>query len=184
MGIAAAGWVLAAVLSLAALAPAPVAAYADGAPPGFSGGFGEQSCHACHFEAEPNTPPGSLTIEGVPAQAVAGQRYPLTVTLTRPGLVLAGFQLSARFSDGKQAGTLAPGEGEQERVRVETQGGVQYANQRQKGGAPSAPDVARWTVLWTAPDPGAVEFHAAANAANNDERVGGDFVYIATARTR
>ena len=184
MGIAAAGWVLAAALALAALAPAPAAAYADGAPPGFSGGFGEQSCHACHFDAEPNTAPGTLTIEGVPEQAVAGQRYPLTVTLTRPGLVLAGFQFSARFSDGKQAGMLAPGEGEQERVRVETQGTVQYANQRRKGAAPATSGVGRWTVLWTAPETGAVEFHAAANAANNDESVSGDFVYTATARSR
>ena len=30
-------------------------AYAEGAPPGFSGGFKEDSCHACHFHAEPNS---------------------------------------------------------------------------------------------------------------------------------
>jgi hypothetical protein len=37
-----------------ALRASPVArttsiAYADGAAPGFSGGFGESSCDACHF---------------------------------------------------------------------------------------------------------------------------------------
>ena len=34
-------------------------AYAEGAPPGFSGGFKEDSCHACHFHAEPNSGAGT-----------------------------------------------------------------------------------------------------------------------------
>ena len=42
-------------------------AYAEGAPPGFSGGFKEESCHACHFHAELNSGGGRVTIEGVPA---------------------------------------------------------------------------------------------------------------------
>ena len=46
--------------------------YAEGAPPGFSGGFKEESCHACHFHAEPNAPGGMLTIEGVPVGRING----------------------------------------------------------------------------------------------------------------
>ena len=53
----------------------------------------------------------------------------------------AGFQLAARFKDsGAQAGTLAPGSGEAERVRVEAQSGVQYAGQKKAGSSVGAAD--------------------------------------------
>ena len=97
-------------------------AYAEGAPPGFSGGFKEESCHACHFHEELNAGGGRVTIEGVPASFEAGQRYTLSVTLTRAGMKRTGFQLATRLKDtGAQAGTLAPGPGEGERVTVDTQ---------------------------------------------------------------
>jgi hypothetical protein len=155
--------------------------YAEGAPPGFSGGFKEESCHACHFHAEPNSGGGRVTIEGVPARFAAGERYTLTVTLTRSGMKRAGFQLAARFMDsGAQAGTLAAGPGEGGRVGVESQGGVQYAGQKQAGSSVSA-DAARWTIEWTAPARGGpVIFHASANAADGNESADGDFVYTAS----
>ena len=68
--------------------------YAEGAPPGFSGGFKEDSCHACHFDAELNSGGGRVTIEGVPSRFAAGERYTLTVTLGRVGMKRAGFQLA------------------------------------------------------------------------------------------
>lgn len=156
-------------------------AYAEGAPPGFSGGFEEQSCHACHFEAEPNTGPGRVTIDGAPATFEAGARYTLTITLTRAGMKRAGFQLAARFKDtGAQAGTLGPGADDTDRVSVETSSGIQYAGQTAAGSSPAADGEARWTVEWTAPDRGGtVIFHVAANAANGNESADGDFVYTA-----
>ena len=160
-------------------------AYAEGAPPGFSGGFKEDSCHACHFHAEVNSGGGRVRIEGVPAQFAAGQRYTLTVTLTRAGMKRAGFQLAARFAQsGAQAGALAPGSAERERVGVETLGGVQYAGQKKAGSSVGAGDVVRWTIEWTAPAGGGpVAFHAAANAADGDESADGDFAYTATAES-
>jgi hypothetical protein len=154
--------------------------YAEGAPPGFSGGFKEESCHACHFDAESNSAGGRVTLEGVPAKFAAGERYTLTVSVTRAGMKRAGFQLAARFKDsGAQAGTLAPGAGEQQRVGVERQGSIQYAGQKQAGSLVDA-DTAQWTVEWTAPDGGGlVLFHVAANAADGNERADGDFVYTA-----
>jgi hypothetical protein len=162
-----------------------VAPYADGAPAGFSGGFAEQSCHACHFHADVNTGPGELTLSGVPERFAAGERYPLTITLSRPGVVVAGFQITARLkTDGTQAGTLAPAPGEEERIAIAAQNGIQYAGQRRRGTALAAPDTARWTVQWTAPPPtGAVQFHVAGNAADNDESAEGDCVYTALAET-
>ena len=153
--------------------------YPDGAPPGFSGGFKEESCHACHFSSEPNSGSGRLVIDGVPARFAAGEKYTLTVTLTFPGMKLAGFQLAARFKDGgAQAGTLAPGSMETPRVGVELQGGIQYANQKKEGSSVSAPDVTHWTIEWTAPAGSVpVVFYVSANAADGDGSANGDFVY-------
>jgi hypothetical protein len=159
--------------------------YAEGAPPGFSGGFKEDSCHACHFHAEPNAVGGQLAIDGAPARFVPGTRYTLTVTLTRSGMKRAGFQLAARFKDsGGQAGIVMPGTGDGERVGVERQSGILYAGQKQPGSAVEASGTARWTIEWTAPDLGkAVVFHVSANAADGNESADGDFVYTATAES-
>jgi len=158
-------------------------AYADGAPPGFSGGFKEESCHACHFHAEPNTAPGGVTIEGVPARFAPGERYTLTITLRRPGMKLAGFQLAVRFADtGGQAGSLAPAAGDGGRVGVDVQGDVQYAGQKKAGTTVGESDAARWTIEWTAPARGGpVTFHVSANAADGNDSADGDYVYTASA---
>ena len=156
--------------------------YVDGAPPGFSGGFNEDTCRACHFDADLNSGSGRVTIEGLPARFAAGRRYMLTITLTHAGMKRAGFQLTARFkNDGAQAGTLAPGSSERERVAVETQDIVQYAGQKVAGSSVTAGDATRWTIEWTAPDrDGPVVVHVAANAADGNERAAGDFVYTAS----
>ena len=179
------------------LRPVPSHAYAEGAPPGFTGGFKEQSCDGCHFHAAPNAGPGKLTIEGVPDRFVAGEAYRVTIALTQPGMKLAGFQLAARFKDdGAQAGTLAKESDQDARVGIETSSGVQYAGQRRGGATLPTPNESRWTVLWTAPLDDArgcpepcrrapsstrsVVFHVAANGANGDERADGDYVYTLT----
>jgi hypothetical protein len=160
-------------------------AYAEGAPPGFSGGFKEDSCHACHFHAELNAEGGKVAIEGVPATFAVGERYTLTITVTRAGMKRAGFQFAARFKEtGAQAGTLAPGRGDTDRVKVENQGSVQYAGQKLPGSFVSAGDVTRWSIEWTAPDRGApVIFHVAANAADGNDSTDGDFVYTASSES-
>ena len=181
----AAAYVVVVVAASIGGATAPAAAYADGAPPGFTGGFGEQACDACHFEAAINTKPGQLTITGVPERFVGGERYPLTITLSRPGMAMGGFQFAARMEDGgAQAGSLEPGPGEEKRVTIE-KGSVQYVNQRLAGTTLIEPGTAKWTLTWTAPTmTGAVVFHVAANAADKDEAARGDYVYTAAASSR
>lgn len=178
--------VLAAAVALAATAVLAQAAtratgYAEGAPVGFSGGFGEPSCHACHFDAELNAGPGRLAIAGVPDRFTPGRQYLLTVTLTTPGMRLGGFQLTARRTEGgAQAGSLAAGSDDRERVRIDVQGGVQYVSQRRTGTSLASAGTATWTLMWTAPAGGAsVVFHVAANAGDGDETAEGDFVYTA-----
>ena len=175
-----------AVLRHATPRPVPSHAYAEGAPPGFTGGFTEQSCDACHFHAAPNAGPGKLTIDGVPDRFVAGQAYRIDIVLTQPAMKLAGFQLAARFKDdGAQAGTLSKESDKDPRVGIETQSGVQYAGQRRDGATVTTPNESRWTVVWTAPSATrTVLFHVAANGANGDERTDGDYVYTVTAETQ
>lgn len=159
--------------------------YADGPPPGFSGGFGEDHCRACHFGDGINDAQGRVTISA-PELYVPGQTYPVTVTLTRPGMKLGGFQLTARFEQGgTQAGTLALSDGDEERIKVLTDREVQYAYHRKPGSALTGPNVVRWTLRWTAPaSGGAVQFNVAANAADADETQFGEFVYTAVTRSR
>jgi uncharacterized protein (TIGR03435 family) len=162
------------------------APYAEGAAPGFTGGFKESACDACHFEADINLKPGQLTISGVPLRYTAGERYELTVTLARPEMKIGGFQLAARFeTSGMQAGTLAASAADAKRIKIETSSGIQYANQTKAGTGLTSPGSAKWTLVWTAPkEPTPVVFHAAANAADDDGAARGDYVYTAVARSQ
>jgi hypothetical protein len=175
-----------AALLLSASKAAPRASgYADAAPPGFSGGFGEPSCHACHFHTELNSGPGRVTIAGVPDRFTPGGRYPLTITLTRPDMKLGGFQLTSRFKDGGgQAGSLATDADERERARIDLRSGVQYANQRRKGTPLSSANTVVWKLIWTAPPAGGpIVLHVAANAADGDDTAEGDYVHTAAAES-
>jgi hypothetical protein len=165
--------------------PEPRRAYRDGPPAGFSGGFGEDHCQACHFGDKVNDSPGSLRLSA-PERYSPGKTYAVTITLTRPGMAIGGFQLTARFADDSaQAGALAPADGQQDRIKVLTDRGVQYAYHSRPGTDLTATDVVRWTLQWTAPaGRRAVLFHVAANAANGDDSQTGDFVYTSRARSR
>jgi hypothetical protein len=123
-----------------------------------------------------------VELVGVPASYTPGEDYPLTVALVRPGMVLGGFELTARFEDGTQAGSLGPGREGADRVGVTADAAtrVLYAHQREAGSP--AEGTSRWTVVWTAPTSrAAVLFHVAANAADGDGSAEGDYVYTTAA---
>src|SRR5215475_16028930 len=74
-------------------------AYQTGPDPGVNGIFGsgaQNTCamSGCHAGNPLNAAPGSVSISGLPATWVAGQTYPLTVTVQRAGQRAFGFQLS------------------------------------------------------------------------------------------
>jgi hypothetical protein len=155
----------------------------DRPPPAHTGGFSEPLCNACHFQADVNAGAGALTIDGLPREYEAGGAYTLTITLTQEHLAAGGFQMSARFEDGTQAGTLTAAPGDEARVDVTTRADVQYIHHVYAGTQPVAWDTARWQVLWTTPPSGAVVFHVAANAADDDESPMGDMIYATSVRT-
>lgn len=193
-----AGVLLAGLLGLALSwsLPGPAAGSSDGPLPGFTGGFGEPTCHACHFDAPEDPGAGELVLAGVPEAYEPGAEYAVTVTLRDPRLERAGFQLAARFgaadAAGRQAGRLLAPEpraesGDGPRVEVVEHGEppVLYARQTLEGSEPVAAHEASWTVRWIAPEKpaGPVAFHAAANAANHDDSEFGDVIHRASARS-
>ncbi|HET7273981.1 MAG TPA: choice-of-anchor V domain-containing protein [Longimicrobiaceae bacterium] len=171
--------------SLAVLCSPVLAAYLDGPPPAHTGGFGEPTCGACHFGSDLNDGEGVLAIAGVPGTYTPGQRYLLTITLGRAAMERGGFELSARFADGDNAGAQAgalSSRGERVEITSDGEPAVEYAHHTEAGVALAAPDTARWKLEWTAPeDGGAVVFHVAANAANGDDSEFGDHIYTAQA---
>ena len=151
--------------------------------PAHTGGFGEPLCTACHFQAAANSGGGTLHLDGLPAEYIPGAAYPVTITIAQHGLRAGGFQMSARFEDGTQAGLLTAAPSDVDRVDVTTQADVQYIHHVYAGSRASVPDTARWHVVWTAPAAGAVVFHVAANAADDDESPLGDMIYATSVRS-
>lgn len=163
-------------------APPLATLFVDGPPAAHTGGFGEPTCHACHFDHRLDDPAGGVRLGGVPHRYVPGRAYTITITLHREGLRRGGFELAVRFADGRQAGSLRPLD---ERVALADSLGIRYARQTRAGTSPAAPDTARWRLEWVAPSGGStVLFHVAANAADGDDSALGDFIYLASARAR
>jgi hypothetical protein len=166
----------------ALLAPALLLAFQEGPLPAHTGGFGEPSCHLCHFDNPVNDPGGTLDLTGVPDRYTPGEAYPLTVHLARPGARRAGFQLSVRFAAGptrgRQAGRLEPAAGGLQIVTA-ADTGVDYLTHDESGSRPDPSGAALWRLRWVAPPApaGPVLFHVAANGGNDDQSPLGDYIY-------
>jgi hypothetical protein len=127
-----------------------------------------------------NDPAGSFTISGLPRAYTPGEEYELLIRLTRPALTRGGFQLTARFADGVQAGGQAgtlSATGPAQHV-VTGPMGVHYA-QHTSDGTFATGDAVAWRVTWQAPADGqsSVVLHAAAIASNDDDSELGDGAY-------
>jgi hypothetical protein len=158
----------------------------DMPPLAHTGGFGEPTCTACHFDGGLNDAAGSLAIDGLPARYEPGRRYRLTITVRHPDLRLAGFELASRFAtgpdSGRQAGSLAPTD-DRAQVSTDETSRIQYAHHLRSGTTPLPPGVGRWTVEWTAPTAGTgpVAIHVVGNAANDNDSPMGDYIYARSA---
>lgn len=176
-----------AVVLAAGAASLVAAAYLEGPVPARTGGFGETTCHQCHWDNPLNDPAGRLTLSA-PLIHTPGERYLITVDVAHPELVLAGFQLSARFDTGpavgRSAGVLRPIDGLTQQVSDEAQR-IQYIQHTREGASGQRRGTAQWTFAWTAPLEGdRVTFHAAGNAANGDASELGDFIYTTASSSR
>jgi len=171
----------AAVLGIAA----PLLFYPDGPPTAHTGGFGEPTCLRCHTGEALNTPGGQLRIEGLPERWQPGRIYQVEVVMRRDSLARAGFELSARFEDGRQAGMLSATDSLRVTVTRDSVTGMPYAHHT-RAGTRGWSGEARWPVRWVAPSAGrgVVMLHVAAVASNDDDSNLGDFVFTAAATMR
>lgn len=142
-----------------------------GAPIG--GGGNESYCTDCHgsFALDPT----NLILTGIPASYVAGQTYPLTLTVTDASpRVRAGFQIVAtNGSSATQIGVFSAPSG----TRLSGSGRLIHQGTRDLNTTTST---ASWTFNWTAPSstlPANVVFYYVSVAGDSDGSWNGDVVH-------
>ena len=152
--------------------------YKDGPPPATTGGFGEPTCHKCHFDSPLSPSSESLGIDA-PREFEAGKTYVITVRIVRKGMKSCGFQLSARFGDsGGQAGIFRPLDGRTGLAPAEPGSSIRYIQHTGEGGKLTGAAEGKWQFQWEAPERRApVVLHVAANAANRDDSEFGDSIH-------
>lgn len=146
----------------------------------FTGSFGEQTCRNCHFDYDLNPEGGIFSVTGIGESVSAGEQVEIEISVSREELGAGGFQLSARYEDGRQAGSFNIEGNERLMFTKSAPDSLQYVQHSEGGTDPSGKkDTIRWTVVWQAPDSpsGSVIFNIAANAANGDQSEFGDFIY-------
>lgn len=163
--------------------PDPMSA---GAPECSTGAPDERHCanSGCHSEFPLNSGTAnlSISIDGGITRYEQGKTYPVTVSITHPGTVRFGFQLTVlRNSDNTNAGTLQLVN--TQRTQLQTGFGAlaerRYVTYTYDGTNAVATGIGKWSFEWTAPETtaGAVTFYAASIAANNDGTDAGDYTY-------
>lgn len=158
---------------------APAEAYPDHIPGRFTGGFGEETCHSCHFDYDLNDERGSLEVSGIGDTYQPGSNYNVTITVESERLGKGGFQMTARFEDGTQAGSFA-WSGDRLTLTPLEDNPIEYLQHSAAGTAPVEERTARWSFVWQAPknDTRPVTFNIAANAGNDDLSSFGDWIYV------
>ena len=160
-----------------AFAATSLIAYSAGPPPAHTGGFGEPSCRACHFDYELNEPGVMVHLDSLPQTYEPGKTYGLRLRAHHADLKRAGFQLSARFEDGTQAGSfLLP---DTALLQLRGTGGIDYLQHTAAGADQTTGDSISWRFLWVAPPTAQqrVSFHVAVNVANGDASEFGDRIF-------
>ncbi len=162
-----------------------VYAFSGGPPPGVTGAPGEdpRACTRCHRGTLNPDQEGGITLSGVPANYIPGQRYSLTVTVMHSASDRQrwGFQLTALTgNDAQPAGEMIITDPQTTRLLVGGPGGNrQYVEHTSRGTGRGMTGGMSWPFDWVAPsaDVGPIIFYAAGNAANNDGRNTGDKIY-------
>lgn len=156
----------------------------DGAPPGHTGGFGEPTCVACHFDNGINSQDGEITLDGLPASFIPCQPYEFVVVVKHPRLRSGGFQLTVRDTDGEAAGALSA-TGKRVQSATDSKSGSSYAQHSKDGMKADAEGLISWLVRWKAPgNEKEIVINVAANAANDDASALGDYIYFLEKRLK
>lgn len=159
-------------------------------PPGTTGSPASlgNSCTLCHESAAGS---GMVEILGLPALYQADQAYDLTVRVSDPTKVGAGFQISAEDALGNHLGTLLVIDSLNTRFSQLTGDGLNWVGHTADGVADSLTswisngNAAEYRLRWQAPpgDMGPITFYAAGIAIDNDFFIAGDLVYVTSVTT-
>lgn len=142
----------------------------------YTGGFGEDSCHSCHFDYDLNPGDGSLEIIA-PDLYRPGEPHEIEINVQREDIGKAGFQMTARFENGSQAGRFELNDKLTETPGIDNE--LQYI-QHGIGEVTAEGGSKTWAVIWNAPEEktGPVYLNIAVNAANGDDSEFGDWIYV------
>lgn len=145
----------------------------------FTGGFGEQTCHSCHFDYDINMDGGAVSVEGLPETYRPGNSYEVVVIVESIQLENGGFQMTARFEDGSQAG-LFDWAGDHLMYTPNISDEIKYVQHTRESTRPSVNGEVSWKFKWTAPESRTekIFFNIAANAGNDDDSAFGDWIYV------
>lgn len=151
----------------------------------FTGGFEEETCRSCHFDYDLNPEGGRLWVSGIPDKISSGETVEITIKVEREELGSAGFQLSARFEDGSQAGRFKVGGNDRIMFSASVPDSLQYVQHTREGTELSEENKNSWVVRWQAPESvtKSIIFNVAANAGNGDQSEFGDFIYANEIKT-
>lgn len=154
-------------------------AYPEHLTGAFTGGFGEETCRNCHFDYDLNPDGGELKVSGLESNFKPGDTVEITLEVSREELGKAGFQLSARFADGQQAGTFILDDNSRVMFTSSAPDSIQYVQHSAEGVEPIGNGMNKWAIQWKPPDqkPSPIIFNIAANAGNGDQSEFGDFIY-------
>lgn len=156
------------------------AAYPEYLTGTFTGGFGEETCRSCHFDYDLNPDGGQLNVSGLESSFKPGEVIEIALEVSRKEIGKAGFQLSARFTDGRQAGTFLLDDNSRIMFTSSAPDSLQYVQHSAEGVEPNGDGMNKWTVQWKAPEKisSPVIFNIVANAGNGDQSEFGDFIYV------
>jgi hypothetical protein len=162
--------------SAAALAATRLPLSLTGPLPAHTGGFGEPTCHACHFDYALNETDLAVTLDSLPAVYEPQRTYRLQLRVQHPELKRGGFQISARFEDGTPAGSFVIPD--TSLLRVQRAKSVDYVSHTMKGTDQVVGDTAVWDFEWVAPaTQRRVVFNLALNVSDQDASQFGDRIF-------
>jgi hypothetical protein len=123
---------------------------------------------------------GSLSVSGIREEVSPGELLTIQIMVQRDDMGKAGFQLSARFPDGSQAGQFKIENNERVMFTEAASDSLQYVQHSSTGTEPVKTGVNSWAIAWQAPESAKklIIFNVAANAANGDASEFGDFIYV------
>ncbi|HEY0809702.1 MAG TPA: choice-of-anchor V domain-containing protein [Longimicrobiales bacterium] len=144
--------------------------------PAHTGGFGEPTCHACHFDYPLNEPGVAIYLDSLPEVFEPQREYRLRLRVQHAELKRGGFQLSARFEDGLPAGSFVIPD--TTLLRIQRAKSVDYLSHTMKGTDELIGDTAIWSFRWVAPtDNRRVVFNLAINVSDKDASQFGDRIF-------